>query len=218
MDVARPYLALLQPVRAATLLALRRTVAPMTGREVARRAGVSQPAALEALKQFVEHGLVWSQPAGGANLYSLNEEHLLVAAVDELFDVRAKFVNRMAAAVSHWEIPPLHVSVFGSMARGDGGRGSDIDVLVVRPGSGDDDSDDVVWRSQLDTLVREVRLWTGNRAAVVELSSEELRTMNHDKHRLLTEIQRDGIRICGEYLDKILLQKPERARQRSVAR
>jgi predicted nucleotidyltransferase len=217
MDVARPYLALLPPVRAATLLALRRTVAPMTGREVARRAGVSQPAVLEALKQFVEHGLVWSQPAGGANLYSLNEEHLLVAAVDEIFDVRAKFVNRMAAAVSHWEIPPLHVSVFGSMARGDGGRDSDIDLLVVRPRFVDEESDDFVWRGQLDTLVHEVKLWTGNRAALVELSSEELRTMNRDKHRLLTEIRRDGIRVCGEYLDKILLRKPERARQHSVA-
>ena len=216
MDVARPYLALLQPVRAATLLALRRTVAPMTGREVARRAGVSQPAVLEALKQLVEHGVVWSQPAGAAILYSLNEEHLLVAAIDEIFDVRAEFVKRLAAASSRWDIPPLHVSLFGSMARADGDRKSDIDLLVVRPLRADEESDDVVWRGQLDTLVHEVKLWTGNRAAVVELSWQEVQAMDRKQHRLLKEIRRDGIRVCGDDLGKILLRTPEPVGQASI--
>jgi predicted nucleotidyltransferase len=190
----------------------------MTGREVARRAGASQPAVLEALKHFVEHGLVRSQQAGAANLYSLNEEHLLVAAVDEMFDARAEFVRRLAAALSRWEIPPVQVSVFGSMARADGDKKSDIDLLIVRPPFADEEFDDVVWRGQLDTLVNEVKLWTGNWAAVVELSPEELQTMNRKKHRLLNEIRRDGIHVCGEDLDKILLRRPERVRPRSVAR
>lgn len=216
MNVAQPYLALLQPVRAATLLALRRTVAPMTGREVARRAGVSQPAVQEALKHFVEHGLVRSQPAGAANLYSLNEEHLLVAALNEVFGVRAELVGRMAGAIGHWEVPPLHVSLFGSMARADGDTQSDIDVLVLRPEFADEQGQ-LVWHGQLDTLVHEVKQWTGNRTAVVELSPEELQTMNRAKHRLIHEIRRDGIRVCGDSLDKILLRRREPGRQPSVA-
>lgn len=216
MNVAQPYLALLQPVRAATLLALRRTVAPMTGREVARRAGASQPAVQEALKHFVEHGLVRSQPAGAANLYSLNEQHLLIAAIDQAFDVRAKFVSRMAQAIGNWEIPPPHVSLFGSMARADGDTQSDIDLLVLRPEVADEEAE-LVWHGQLDTLVHEVKLWTGNRTAVVELNSDELQTMNRTKHRLLDEIRRDGIRVCGDTLDKILLRRRERGRQPAVA-
>ena len=158
-----PISALLQPVRAAVLLALRRTVSPMTGREVARRAGVSQPAALQALGLLVEHGLVHSQVAGRAYLYTLNEEHLLLEAVEAgALDVRARFVKRMAAAVSHWESAPLHVSLFGSMARGDGDTESDVDVMIVRPGFVDQASDDLVWRGQLEMLVHEIDLWTGN--------------------------------------------------------
>ena len=188
----------------------------MTGREVARRAGASQPAVQEALKHFVEHGLVRSQPAGAANLYSLNEQHLLIAAIDQAFDVRAKFVSRMAQAIGNWEIPPPHVSLFGSMARADGDTQSDIDLLVLRPEVADEEAE-LVWHGQLDTLVHEVKLWTGNRTAVVELNSDELQTMNRTKHRLLDEIRRDGIRVCGDTLDKILLRRRERGRQPAVA-
>lgn len=208
MDVSRPYLALLQPVRAAVLLALRRTVSPMTGREVARRAGVSQPAALQALGLLVEHGLVHSQVAGRAYLYTLNEEHLLLEAVEAVFDVRARFVKRMAAAVSHWEIAPLHVSLFGSMARGDGDTESDVDVMIVRPGFVDQASDDLVWRGQLETLVHEIDLWTGNRAALVELSWGELQKMHDERHGLLQAIRRDGILVTGKRIEGVLLDKP----------
>lgn len=209
MDIAKPYLALLQPVRAATLLALRRTVAPMTGREVARRAGVSQPAALSALNHLVEHGVVRSQPAGRAKLYTLNAEHLLVAAVDAVFDVRAELVKRIAAAISNWELQPLNVSLFGSVARGDGDTESDIDLMVVRPLLADEGADGVVWQSQLDTLVHEIEAWTGNRAAPMVLGADELRAMSSQKHRLLEDVRRDGLLITGAGIDRILLSKPQ---------
>lgn len=212
MNVARPYLALMQPVRAATLLALRRTVTPLTGREVARRAGVSQPAALTALDHLVAHGLVRSQPAGRANLYSLNEEHLLVAALTDVFEVRAGLVKRIAESVRHWEIPPLNVTLFGSMARGDGDTQSDVDLLVVRPGRVDDSSDNDVWRGQLDTLAHEIDQWTGNRAALVEISEEEARTLSRRQHRLLHDVRRDGVRVSGETLDELALAASPRGR------
>jgi predicted nucleotidyltransferase len=217
MDAASPYLAVFPRVWGAVLLALHRTVAPMTGREVARRAGVSQPAALAALDHFVEHGLVRSQPAGRAYLYSLNDEHLLVSAVDQVFDVRAELIKQIAAGVIHWEIEPRHISLFGSMARGDGDTKSDIDVLVVRPLL-QSASDDSVWRGQLDVFVHQIDVWTGNRAALVELSFEELQKLHRNKGALLQEIRRDGIRAMGENLDKLLLMKPERTLRQAGAR
>ena len=217
MDVGSPYLAIFPRVWGATLLALHRTVAPMTGREVARRAGVSQPAALAALDHFVEHGLVRSQPAGRANLYSLNDEHLLVSAVDAAFGVRGLLVKQMAVQVSHWEVEPRHISLFGSMARGDGDTKSDVDILIVRPllrGN----SDEFVWNGQVDAFAHQVELWTGNRAAIVELSLDELRSQHSEKRALLQEVRRDGIRVTGEPLDRVLLQKPERHVRRAAAR
>jgi predicted nucleotidyltransferase len=207
MDLEKPYLALLQPVRAKVLLSLHRTVAPMTGREAARRAGVSQPAALETLGHLVEHGLVHSQAVGSAYLYTLNEKHILVEALDAVFSVRTNLVKRMAASVSRWQVQPLHVSIFGSAARGDGDTKSDIDVLVVRPPFIDGDSDTVGWRGQLDTMIHEIDLWTGNRASLVELSVDELRTLDHERRRILQDIRRDGILVTGTKIDDLLIGK-----------
>lgn len=217
MNVGSPYLAVFPRVWGATLLALHRTVAPMTGREVARRAGVSQPAALAALGHFVEHGLVRSQPAGRAYLYSLNDEHLASAGVAKIFGIRAALVERLKQALSHWELPPAHLSLFGSVARADGDATSDVDLLVVRPRlAGDNEA--VVWRGQLDTLVHDIELWTGNRAALVELSHDELASMRRDNHRLIREARRDGILVGGESLDKVRPAKPRRSREPAVAR
>ena len=189
----------------------------MTGREVARRAGVSQPAALAALDHFVEHGLVRSQQAGRANLYSLNDEHLLVSVIEGAFGARGELVKQMAAQVSHWEVQPRHISLFGSTARGDGNTKSDIDILIVRP-LVRTNSDEFVWNGQVDAFAHQVELWTGNRAAIVELSLDELQSQHRDGRALLEEIRRDGIRVVGEALDRVLLQKPERHLRRALAR
>ena len=206
MDVSYPFLVLLPRVWGATLLALGRTVGPLTGREVARRAGVSQPAALQALKHFVAHGLVDAQPAGRAHLYSLNDEHLAAKAVEMILGMRSALVARIKQSLSHWEFAPDHLSLFGSFARGDGDTQSDIDVLVVRPDL-TDESENSIWRDQLDTLVNEIVQWTGNRAAFVEVGRDELASMDHLNDRLLAEVRREGIVVWGDSLDTVLRVK-----------
>lgn len=218
MDVGLPHLAVMRPVTATTLAVLRRTTVPITGREVARRAHASQPAVLKALRELVENGVVWSQPAGRATLYSLNDEHLLVEAIDLLFDVRARLVKRLAQSLSHWELPPLHVSLFGSAARGDGDAESDIDVLVVRPALDEDGADDHVWEGQLDTMRHEIRLWTGNHAAVVDLCLDDVQRMSRQRHRLIEDVRRDGLLVVGKAVDDLLLYAPANVRKRGVAR
>lgn len=199
MDLTHPYVVLLPRVWGACLLALWRTATPLTGREVARRAGVSQPAALQALKHFAAQGLVKAQPAGRAHLYSLNDEHLAATAVEMIVDMRNALVARIQQSLSHWEFRPDHLSLFGSLARGDGDTQSDIDVLVVRPDF-TDESEHSIWRDQLDALANEITQWTGNRAALVEIGRGELASMDHLNSRLLSEARRDGIVVWGDRL------------------
>jgi hypothetical protein len=62
------------------------------------------------------------------------------------------------------EVMPLHASMFGSAARGDGDSSSDIDLFVVR--SAAVDADARTWRGQVERLSEHVRAWTGNHANV----------------------------------------------------
>jgi predicted nucleotidyltransferase len=93
-------------------------------------------------------------------------------AVDVLARMRTELFNRIRRAVGAWELAPVHVSIFGSTARGDGGTDSDVDLFVVRSSSVRRES--ARWRAQLEDIARQVQRWTGNHAGVAEVSEDEL--------------------------------------------
>ena len=94
--------------------------------------------------------------------------------------------------ISVWEPAPVHASLFGSAARGDGDTSSDIDLLIVRPA--DLDPEDAPWRDQLDELADSVRRWTGNNAGIAEVSEEELPGLRKDRPPVVEEVSEDAVR------------------------
>src|SRR6266508_3319456 len=172
MDLSRPWAPIRSPIDMEVLRVLQGTTRPLTGREVARlvRAG-SQPAVNAALRRLAEEGLVRAEEAGNAFLYTLNREHLGAPAVELLAGIRTELERRLRAEIAEWEIAPAHVSIFGSAARGDGDTRSDIDVFVVRPAGVAED--DPGWREQLERLADHVHDWTGNHAAISEVSAAD---------------------------------------------
>ncbi|HEY4810856.1 MAG TPA: nucleotidyltransferase domain-containing protein, partial [Solirubrobacteraceae bacterium] len=106
MDVARPYTA----------------VCPKLDGEV-----------LDVLHRLTEHGLVTRVELNRAFLFALNREHLAAPAVLALAGLRGALFNRIERELKTWQIAPVHVSLFGSTARGDGDTHSDIDLFIVRP-------------------------------------------------------------------------------------
>lgn len=121
------------PGRTAVLRLLATRATPLTGREVARLTGLSQPGAARALEHLASLGVVSRQSAGKAILHELARDNFLVesivlpalAAEDSL---TADLVSSLAETFG-----PVSISVtlFGSAATGDARSGSDIDVLVV---------------------------------------------------------------------------------------
>lgn len=103
-------------------------------------------------------------------------------------------------------MPALHISLFGSAARGDGGPGSDIDVLVVRPD--DVDIDDTRWRQELSELATDVRGWTGNRLSWLELSRSETATAAANGEAIVIEWRRDAVPLAGAPLQDLLAGVP----------
>lgn len=196
MDVARPYTAVSPALDTAVLTVLARTTRPLTGREIARLTGrSSHSGVLDVLNRLTTHGLVDRQEAGRALLYTLNREHLAAPAVEVLAAMRATLLDRIRAALATWKVKPVHASLFGSAARGDGRLDSDIDVFVVRPrGVAEDDG---TWVRQRDELATAVRRWTGNRASIAEVGEQELRRLRREAPPIVAELREDAVTLYG---------------------
>ena len=196
MDLSRPWAPIRSPIDMEVLRVLRGTTRQLTGREVARlvRAG-SQPSVNAALRRLSEEGLVHAEEAGNAYLYTLNREHLAAPAVELLADVWSELERRLGDEIARWQIAPVHLSLFGSAARGDGDTASDIDIFVVR--ARDVPDDDPRWREQLDRLSDHVLSWTGNHVGLSEVSERDMRRLRSERPPVVNELSRDAITITG---------------------
>lgn len=202
MDVSKPFTAISTGVDVDVLVVLAGSTKPRSGRELARRAGRSNTGVQHVLDRLVEHGLVHREEVGRTFLYQLNRDHLLAPTVEQMAGARTELTRRLREAIGAWEVPPVHASLFGSAARGDGDTSSDIDLLIVRPA--DVDPDDAAWRDQLDGLADQVRRWTGNNTGVAEVSEGELPRLRKDRPPIVKEVSEDAIDLAGEKTRKLL--------------
>jgi predicted nucleotidyltransferase len=202
MDVSKPFTAISSSVDADVLVVLAGSTKTRSGRELARRAGRSNTGVQHVLDRLVEHGLVNREEVGRTFLYALNRDHLLAPTVEQMAGVRAELIRRLRKVIGAWEPPPVHASLFGSAARGDGDTSSDIDLLIVRPV--DLDPENATWRDQLDELADSVRRWTGNNAGIAEVSEGELPRLRKDRPPVVEEVSEDAVDLAGEDTRKLL--------------
>jgi predicted nucleotidyltransferase len=203
MDLAHPFTAVLGDLDGAVLAVLAGTDRPLTGREISRLAGRrSHSGVLSVLTRLSRHGLVDLQEAGRALLYTLNREHLAAPAVDLLTNMRAQLFDRIRAAVAAWAIEPLHLSVFGSAARGDGDVESDIDLFLVRRES--IDPEDVAWLEQRAELSERVHQWSGNHAAISEVTERNIVRLRRERPPIVTALRRDAVVLFGPPIHTLL--------------
>jgi predicted nucleotidyltransferase len=193
MDVARPYAAVTPSLEGDVLVVLAGTTQPLTGARVAQlvRRGTAR-GVQKALDRLVDQGIVHRQPAGRADLHTLNRDHIAAPIAQTLAELRGELFQRLRDELADWQPAAAHVSLFGSTARGDGDASSDIDLLVVRPANVDEE--DAAWRDQLDRLALRVQSWTGNYAGIIELDEGEL---DHPSPTL-TRVRAEGIDLAGK--------------------
>lgn len=133
LNLSVPLKSVTSGLDAGVLTVLARTATQLTGRGVAALSGGSHAGVQPILERLTRQGLVLAQPVGNSVLYTLNRDHLLAGPLLALTESRTAFLDRLRSHVQSWRIAPVHASLFGSVARGDGDENSDIDVLVVRP-------------------------------------------------------------------------------------
>lgn len=203
MDLSRPHSAVCPTLDTAVLTVLAGTTRRLTGREVARLAGRrSHRGVTLALDRLVEHGLVDREEAGSALLYTLNRDHLAAPAVEILADMPAELIRRLRHAIDEWKIAPVHASLFGSAARGDGDTESDIDLFLTRPTAVSEE--DPRWRDQVHRLAADIRRWTGNHGAIVQVAEDEIERLVREQPPLLEDLHTDAVLIAGAGLSTLL--------------
>lgn len=205
MDLSAPHRVIAAGLDADVLTLLAGTTEAMSGRAVADGLGLrSHEGVRMSLDRLVRQGIVERTPAGRAQMHRLNRDHVGAPAVLALAGMRTELWTRLRNAIADWEVAAVHVSVFGSAARGDGTTESDIDLVIVRPD--DVDAEDRRWREQLDRVGELIRSWTGNSASLIEQGERELRDLARRARppAVIAELRRDGVDLIGEPLRSLL--------------
>ncbi|MCX6522702.1 MAG: nucleotidyltransferase domain-containing protein [Actinobacteria bacterium] len=192
MDLGSPVLDVAPAVRGALLQALARLEQPVTRRRLAAAAGVAPGNASAVIEELIRAGLVSETVAGRSSMVVLNRDHLAAGPVLALAGLRGELIRRLRERLSAW--PELDGAwLFGSVARGDADRTSDVDMLIV---ADDLQSDDL--HERLSRLQADVRSWTGNDVQLVEHSPSSWRKLVRAKNPLVEQIRLDGIVLAGD--------------------
>jgi len=194
MDFRRPLSVVAPTLDGDVLAVLAGADEEFTGRRIHRVLGHgSEHGVRKAADRLVEQGIVARRQAGQAKLYSLNRSHLAASYVEGLASLRSQLVERLKESVRTWKSPPAAVLLFGSVARGEAGVKSDLDLLVVRrPGTKEESPR---WQNQLAALERDATVWTGNEARVIEYGKRDL--ADDDVRHVVEAALDEGIPIYG---------------------
>ncbi|WP_410786072.1 nucleotidyltransferase domain-containing protein [Kribbella sp. C-35] len=195
MDMSRPISTVIPTLDGPVLAVLARTSKPLTGRKVHQLAATgSETGTRNVLRRLASTGLVTASEVGSAVQYALNREHLAAAAVLELTALRQRLFQQIGEVIEQWSQQPVHASVFGSTARGDGDLRSDVDLLLVHQFT-DDPPDN--WAADVDALGDQVFAWTGNHLQIYELSESELADHLRVGEPIVDDWLRDAFAVYG---------------------
>ncbi len=197
MDLSSPISSVIPGGRGLVLAVLARTMEPLSGRRIAELAGdrVAKTRVNALLNELVASGVVLADEKPPAVLYRLNRGHLAAVAVEALATMRERLITGLREAIGGWDPAVATAWLFGSVARGGGGVGSDVDIAVVRPDTVDPDGDR--WRDQLVSLGDLILRQTGNEASVIEYSEAEVVALVATDQRIVDSIRAEGIYLAG---------------------
>jgi len=193
MQLQRPIGTVTGTLEADVLQVLSSADEPFTGRQVARLipAHSSKGVSL-ALGRLAEQGVVVVAPAGAANLYRLNRDHLATPHILALARLRDELLARIREVVASWQVTVEWVALFGSAARGEMRPDSDIDLFLVSEGVGSGP-----WDEQAHALAQRVHSWTGNDCRILEMAPQQVRE-GAASDPVLREIALEGLTIHGD--------------------
>jgi predicted nucleotidyltransferase len=201
VEFARPVQAVIPGAQGRILAVLVETSAELNMRALARLSGVSLAQASRVLPGLVALGMVERRDVPPSALFRVVSDHVAVRAVVELSRARDVVLGELGDLAASLPLPPVSVVVFGSLARGEAGVGSDIDVVVVRAATVDEESDD--WRREIESWRRTARRVSGNPVELVEVDEREIGRLLRSRRPLWRDVARDGVVVYGAPLAEL---------------
>ena len=183
------------------LAVLVETSAELNLRTIARLSRVSVAHASRVLPGLVELGIVERRDVPPSALFRYVRENVAARALSALADARHKVLLELEENAGSLEPRPVSIIVFGSFARGDADRESDLDVLLVRPSRIEEE--DARWRRAVDQWVDDARRLTGNRVEVLEATEQEAQRLLRSRKQIALDIRRDGVVVHGLSIDEL---------------
>lgn len=201
--MTRPLAVVTPTLDGDVLMSLARADASFTTGQLHRMLpSASQDGVRRALQRLVAQGVVTADRVGNAYSYRLNREHLAAEHVIGLANLMSALLARLTARLEAWDPQPVYAAVFGSAARGGMHFDSDIDLLLVRPGTADEES----WEEQVQALTADMTRWTGNDARALILDDEDVVR----GEPVLQDVLAHGLTVAGRraWLSKRLRSTP----------
>jgi predicted nucleotidyltransferase len=185
MDFGQPFGGIIPGARGAVLAVLLRTGGALTGRRV--HALVSEQHSLSAVQQALRDleqlGLTTTEVVGRAGVHRINEQHEAIAHLSPLRSPLEMLKRVVADTVTDADA----VLVFGSVARDEAHRDSDVDLVVIA---------DQEWDGRAD-LAQAVHERLGNDCDVLHLTPEDFTRPPAEREPVVAEILRDGVALIG---------------------
>jgi predicted nucleotidyltransferase len=201
----RPVQSVIPGVQGRILAVLANATAGLSVRSIARLSGVSLAQTSRVLPRLVELGIVTREEIPPSSIFRLAPEHVASQAVMALSRARGSFLDQLGDAAQEMSPRPVGVVLFGSLARGDAGLDSDIDVVIIRPdGVAEDDE---AWGMAIDQFRDRGRRLSGHRVEVLELSRAEIAERLRSPGELWASVRREGILIAGSPLQDLETQR-----------
>lgn len=201
MDFKQPVEAVIPGAQGKILAVLVETTMEMNLRTVARLSGVSVAQASRILPPLVALGLVTRREVPPSALFGFVPDHVAAPAISLLARARESVIDELRRTAAALDPAPVSVIVFGSFARGAAHADSDIDVVVVRPETVEEDDDG--WRWALGQWHSEAERLTGNPVEILEIAEHEIGERLRGRAVVWRDIVRDGVTVYGATIEQL---------------
>src|SRR3989339_268492 len=167
-------------------------------RELSREISITQPNLSAVLKELEEAGVLKSKKIGTSLVFKLNQGHFLID--DVLFPLFQK-ENKSIKILTEFLLKKIKFDfvsliLFGSIARGEGGYKSDIDLVIVI----DDKASAKKTESAILEINPDIIKKFGNAISPVILEKKNFQKKYRTKDKLIRNIAKDGRVLSGKLI------------------
>ena len=204
VDFRQPVEAVIPGAQGKLLAVFAETTAGLSVRTAARLSGVSLAQTSRILPELATLGILDRTEIPPSTVYQLVEENAASRAIRSLARSRDRVLSELGELAKLMVIPPVSIIVFGSFARGEAGRESDVDIVMVRGSCIDASSE---WSEGLDEWRRSARRLTGNEVEVMEVDEFDVSLRLRSRRPIWQDIRREGIVVFGKTLQELQVNK-----------